>query len=344
VLGAISRRDIKMPRMWHDEQLSLEPIRDQTIAVIGYGIQGAAQASNMRDSGLKVIVGLRKGGRSWEVAAKAGHRVMEVSEAAKAADVVHMLIPDMEQSGTYREAVAPQLTKGKALSFSHGAAIHWRWIVPPESVDVIMLAPKAPGQRVRELYLQNFGTPALVAVHRDASGGAWNRILGIAKATGCARAGIIETTFKEEVETDWFGEQADLCGGVDRLVRTAFETLVEAGYQPEIAYFECLHELKLIVDLIQKYGIAGMYRRVSETARYGGLTRGGKVISAEVKKSMRRTLDDIQKGNFAKEWVEAYQREGQRAFEKYLGELDKHQIEQVGRKLRSMMWPREAVS
>ncbi|TLY04195.1 MAG: ketol-acid reductoisomerase [Thaumarchaeota archaeon] len=296
-----------MPRMWHDEQLSLEPIRDQTIAVIGYGIQGAAQASNMRDSGLKVIVGLRKGGRSWEVAAKAGHRVMEVSEAAKAADV-------------------------------------WRWIVPPESVDVIMLAPKAPGQRVRELYLQNFGTPALVAVHRDASGGAWNRILGIAKATGCARAGIIETTFKEEVETDWFGEQADLCGGVDRLVRTAFETLVEAGYQPEIAYFECLHELKLIVDLIQKYGIAGMYRRVSETARYGGLTRGGKVISAEVKKSMRRTLDDIQKGNFAKEWVEAYQREGQRAFEKYLGELDKHQIEQVGRKLRSMMWPREAVS
>ncbi|TLY01652.1 MAG: ketol-acid reductoisomerase [Thaumarchaeota archaeon] len=333
-----------MPRMWHDEQLSLGPLRDQTIAVIGYGIQGAAQASNMRDSGLKVLVGLRKGGRSWEVAAKEGHKVLEVVEAARAADIVHMLIPDMEQSRVYREAVAPQLTKGKALSFSHGAAIHWRWIVPPDYVDVIMLAPKAPGQRVRELYLQNFGTPALVAVQRDASGGAWNRILGMAKATGCARAGIIETTFKEEVETDWFGEQADLCGGVDRLVRTALETLVEAGYQPEIAYFECLHELKLIVDLIQKYGIAGMYRRVSETARYGGLTRGGRVIGTEVRKSMKRTLDEIQKGNFAKEWVEAYGKEGSRAFEKYLGELDKHQIEEVGRRLRSIMWPREAVS
>src|SRR3989441_6014345 len=313
-------RRVNMSRMWHDEQLSLGPLRDQTIAVIGYGIQGAAQASNMRDSGLKVIVGLRKDGRSWEVAAKEGHKVLEVVEAAKAADIVHMLIPDMEQSRVYLEAVAPHLTKGKALSFSHGAAIHWRWIVPPDSVDVIMLAPKAPGQRVRELYLQNFGTPALVAVHRDASGGAWNRILGIAKATGCARAGIIETTFKEEVETDWFGEQADLCGGVDRLVRTAFETLVEAGYQPEIAYFECLHELKLIVDLIQKYGIAGMYKRVSETARYGGVTRGGGGVGTGGGEAVKKTLGDIQKGRFAKGWVEAYGKEGSRGLAEYLCE------------------------
>src|SRR3989475_1745116 len=317
-------RRVNMSRMWHDEQLSLGPLRDQTIAVIGYGIQGAAQASNMRDSGLKVLVGLRKGGRSWETAAKEGHKVLEVAEAASAADIVHMLIPDMEQSGVYREAVAPHLTKGKALSFSHGAAIHWRWIVPPDSVDVIMLAPKAPGQRVRELYLQNFGTPALVAVQRDASGGAWNRILGMAKATGCARAGIIETTFKEEVETDWFGEQADLCGGVDRLVRTAFETLVEAGYQPGIAFFECLHELKLIVDLIQKERVAGVYRRGSETARDRGVCRGGRGVGSGVKKSMKKGLKDNPKGGFAEKRGGAEGRGGGRGLRKKLRQVGKN--------------------
>src|SRR2546428_11632958 len=203
--GATSEaRYKKMPRMWHDEQLSLGPLKDQTIAVIGYGIQGAAQASNMRDSGLKVLVGLRKGGRSWNVDAKEGHKVLEVADAAEVADIVHMLIPDMEQSGVYREAVAPKLTKGKALSFSHGAAIHWRWIVPPDSVDVIMLAPKAPEQRLRELYFQNFWTPALVAVQRDAFVGAGNRICGMAKCTGCARAGIIEITFKDYDAPYWF--------------------------------------------------------------------------------------------------------------------------------------------
>jgi ketol-acid reductoisomerase len=330
--------------MWHDEQVSLEPLKDQTIAVIGYGIQGAAQASSLRDSGLKVVVGLRKGGKSWRRATKEGHRVREVAEASRQADIIHVLIPDMEQARVYREEIAPYVTKGKALAFSHGAAIHWKWIVPPEGVDVIMLAPKGPGQRLRELYLEGFGIPALVAVHRDSSGRAWDRILGMAKATGCTRAGVIETTFKEEVETDWFGEQVDLCGGVDRLVRTAFETLVEAGYQPEIAYFECLHELKLIVDLVQKYGIAGMYRRVSETARYGGLTRGERIIGPEVKKSMRKTLTDIQKGNFAEEWVKMYGKEGSRAFEKYLAELDNHPIEKVGKRLRSMMWPKEDLS
>jgi ketol-acid reductoisomerase len=330
--------------MWRDDQVSLEPIRDETIAVIGYGIQGAAQASNMRDSGLKVLVGLRKGGKSWKRATNEGHTVLEVAEASGRADIIHILVPDMEQARVYREEIAPHLAKGKAISFSHGAAIHWKWVVPPRDADVIMLAPKAPGQRLRELYLQNFGTPALVAVHRDASGRAWERILGIAKATGCTRAGVIETTFKEEVETDWFGEQVDLCGGVDGMVRSAFETLVEAGYQPEIAYFECLHELKLIVDLIQKYGISGMYRRVSETARYGGLTRGRRVIGPGVKKSMKGVLADIRKGVFAKEWVKVYDREGPRAFEKYLEELDDQQIERVGRRLRGMMWPKEDVS
>jgi ketol-acid reductoisomerase len=333
-----------MAKMWRDEELSLEPVRNQTIAVIGYGIQGAAQASNMRDSGLDIIVGLRKAGKSWNLAAKDGHKVMTVSDASKNADIIHILIPDMEQAKTYRDDISPHLDKGKALSFSHGAAIHWKWIVPPDSVDVLMLAPKAPGQRLRELYLQNFGVPGLVAVHKDATGKAWNRVFGIAKATGCARAGIVQTTFKEEVETDWFGEQVDLCGGVDRLVRTAFETLCEAGYQPEIAYFECLHELKLIVDLINKYGIAGMYRRVSETARYGGLTRGGRVLGPETLKSMKSVLGDIQKGSFAEEWVRAYEKEGPQAFQKYLTELDNHQIEQVGRRLRGMMWPGETIT
>jgi ketol-acid reductoisomerase len=330
--------------MWNDEQTSLSPIKNETVAVIGYGIQGQAQASNMRDSGLNVIVGLRKGGDSWDKASREGHKVAEVPEASEKADIVHVLIPDMEQARVYREEIAPHMRRGNALSFSHGAAIHWKWVVPPDGVDVIMLAPKSPGQRLRELYLQNFGTPALVAVHKDASGRAWDRILGIAKATGCSRAGVLETTFKEEVESDWFGEQVDLCGGVEMMVKNAFETLVEAGYAPEIAYFEVCHELKLIVDLVQKYGISGMYRRVSETARYGGLTRGKMAIGADVKKSMKKILNDIQNGKFAKEWVGAYNKEGQRSFGKYMDELDKHQIETVGKRLRALMWPNESIT
>src|SRR5881296_2973523 len=331
-------------KKWFDGDVSFEQLRNKTIAIVGYGIQGRAQANNLKDSGLNVIIGLYKEGKSWKVAENDGHIVKEVKEASKLADIIHVLTPDMEQANVYKNEIEPGLSEGKTLNFSHGAAIHWKWIVPPDNIDVVMVAPKGPGQRVRELYQEGFGTPSLVAVYQDYSGDALNTVLGLAKAIGSTKPGVIETTFKEEVETDWFGEQADLCGGVDRLVRTAFETLVEAGYQPEIAYFECLHELKLIVDLIQKYGIAGMYRRVSETARYGGLTRGGRVIGTEVRKSMKRTLDEIQKGNFAKEWVEAYGKEGSRAFEKYLGELDKHQIEEVGRRLRSIMWPREAVS
>lgn len=333
-----------MARLWNDEQVSIAPIKNETVAVIGYGIQGQAQASNMRDSGLNVVVGLRKGGRSWDKAASEGHKVAEVPDASEKADIIHILIPDMEQARVYKEEIAPHLRRGKALSFSHGAAIHWRWIAPPDGVDVIMLAPKSPGQRLRELYLQNFGTPALVAVEKDASGRAWDRILGIAKATGCTRAGVLETTFKEEVESDWFGEQVDLCGGVEMMIKNAFETLVEAKYSEQVAFFEVCHELKLIVDLIQKYGIAGMYRRVSETARYGGLTRGRRVMDENVKKKMKKVLKEIQDGTFAKEWVRAYEKEGPRSFGKYMDELDNHQIEKVGLTLRKMMWPNEEVT
>ncbi len=330
-------------RRWYDSDISLDEIKNEKIAVIGYGSQGHAQACNMKDSGLDVIVGLRREGASWMKAKADGHSVFEIDEAAKKADIIHILIPDMVQSKIYSEQIAPHLQEGNALSFSHGAAIHWKWIIPPKYVDIVMIAPKSPGQRVREVYLEGFGTPALVAVHNDHSGRAMNRILAMAKGVGCTKAGVLETTFKEEVETDFFGEQVDLCGGVDRLIRNAFETLVEAGYQPEVAYFECLHELKLIVDLIQRYGIGGMYKRVSETARYGGLTRGSMVVGKSSKDGMRKALKDIQSGSFAKEWVEAYRKEGKRAFDKHLEELGQHPIEQVGLALRKMMWPDESV-
>lgn len=332
-----------MARQWMDDQVKLDPIKNETIAVIGYGIQGHAQANNLKDSGIKVIVGLRKEGRSWEQAEKDGHTVQEVSEAAKNSDIIHMLIPDMEQARVYRREITPHLRKGKALGFSHGAAIHWSWIDPPKDVDVIMIAPKAPGQRVRELYLENFGTPALVAVHQDFTKRAWDRCLAMAKGIGCTRAGVLETTFKEETETDWFGEQVDLCGGAHSLILAAFETLVESGYQPEVAYFECLHELKLIVDLIQRYGITGMYNRVSETARYGGLTRGPRVIDDDVKKKMKQILSDIQAGKFAEEWVDIYEKEGKIAFERYMKQLEQHKVEQVGKKVRKMMWPKDPI-
>jgi ketol-acid reductoisomerase len=315
--------------------------KNETIAVIGYGLQGRAQASNLSDSGFKVVVGLRKGGQSWNLAKNDGHRVLPVEEAAKTASIIHMLVPDMVQSSVYKQ-IEQYVTKGKALGFSHGAAIHWGWIKPPQDVDVFMIAPKAPGQRVREVYVSGFGTPSLVAVEQDATGRAWQRTLELAKGIGSARAGLIKTTFKEEVESDWFGEQVDLCGGVDTMIRTAFEVLVERGYQPEVAYFECLHELKLIVDLIQRYGIGGMYRGVSETARYGGLVVGPTIMTSETKGRMQKALDRIQSGEFAKDWVDAYQSEGSQAFEKYLRQLDNHPIEQAGRKLRAMMWPEDS--
>ncbi len=328
-----------MVQTWKDLDISLDPIKDQIIAVIGYGIQGDAQANNMKDSGLNIVIGLKEGGTSWQKAKGDGHEVLSVADACKKADIIHILIPDMIQAKVYKEEIAPNLSEGNALSFSHAAAIYWKWIDAPDNVDVIMVAPKGPGSKVRETYLENFGTPSIVAVEQDKTGTAWDRTLGIGKAIGSAKAGLIKTTFKEEVETDWFGEQADLCGGSASMVVNAFETLVEAGYQPEIAYFEVLHELKLIVDMIQKYGINGMWRRVSETARYGGLTRGPMVMTGDTKEKMKKVLQMIQDGTFNDEWIKNYQNEGKAAFDKYMKELDNHQIEVVGKQMRKMMWP-----
>ncbi len=328
-----------MAQTWKDEDVSLDPIKDQTIAVLGYGIQGNAQSNNMKDSGLNVIVGVKEGGSSWQKAQDDGHKVMSISDATKAGDIIQVLIPDMVQAKVYKEEIGPNLSEGNALSFSHAAAIHWKWIEAPNNVDIIMIAPKGPGSKVRETYQQGFGTPSIVAVHQDYTKKAWERTLGIAKAIGSTKAGVIKTTFKEEVETDWFGEQADLCGGCASMVINSFETLVEAGYQPEIAYFEVLHELKLIVDMIQRYGINGMWRRVSETARYGGLTRGPVVMNAETKERMKKVLEEIQNGTFNEEWISEYQKNGKNAFDRYMKELDAHQIEKVGKNMRKMMWP-----
>lgn len=328
-----------MAKIWKDDDVSLDPIKNQTIAVLGYGIQGDAQANNMKDSGLNVILGLKEGGNSWNKAKNDGHNVMSVSEACKQADIIHVLIPDMIQGDVYQGEISPNLSEGNALSFSHAAAIYWKWIEAPKNIDIIMIAPKGPGSKVRETYLDGFGTPSIVAVEQDFTGNAWDRTLGIAKAIGSTRAGVIKTTFKEEVETDWFGEQADLCGGSASMVMNAFETLVDAGYQPEIAYFEVLHEMKLIVDMIQRYGIAGMYRRVSETARYGGLTRGQMVMNEENKNQMKKVLQMIQDGTFNDEWVSDYKKNGKNAFDRYMKEIGAHQIEQVGKKMRQMMWP-----
>jgi ketol-acid reductoisomerase len=325
-------------KKWFDSDVSLEQLQNKTIAVVGYGIQGRAQANNMKESGLNVIIGLYKGGKSWKIAENDGHVVKEVKEASKLADIIHVLTPDMEQSTVYKNEIEPVLSEGKTLNFSHGAAIHWKWIVPPKNIDVVMVAPKGPGQRVRELYQEGFGTPSLVAVYQDYSGSALNTVLALAKAIGSTRPGVIETTFKEEVETDWFGEQVDLCGGAHSLVLSAFETLVEAGYQPEVAYYECLHELKLIVDLIYKYGITGMYNRVSETARYGGLTRGPRIIDKEVKEKMKQVLKDIQSGEFANEWASVYKKDGKNSFVRFMNQLEKHQLEIVGNEMRKMMW------
>ncbi len=328
-----------MAKIWKDDDVSLEPIKDQKIAVLGYGIQGHAQSNNMKDSGLNVIIGLKEGGSSWKKAQDDGMTVMPVAKACQEADIIYVLIPDMVQAQTYKDEIEQNLSEGNALAFSHAAAIHWGWIKAPNNVDVIMVAPKGPGSKVRETYLDGFGTPSIVAVNQDYTKTAWDRTLAIAKAIGSTKAGVIQTTFQEEVETDWFGEQADLCGGCASMVTNAFETLVDAGYQPEIAYFEVLHELKLIVDLIQRYGINGMWRRVSETARYGGLTRGPVVMNADSKERMKKILEEIQNGTFNEEWISEYKKNGKNAFDRYMKDLDGHQIEQVGKKMRQMMWP-----
>jgi len=323
-------------RVYYEADTERARLRDRVFTVIGYGSQGHAHAQNLRDSGAKVIVGLRPGGASWKQATADGLDVRPVAEAAKAGDVIMMLVPDQEQRGVYEAAVAPALAPGKTLMFAHGFNIHFGEIVPPAGVDVSLIAPKSPGHLVRSEYQAGRGVPGLVAIHQDASGNALQNALAYATGIGCSRAGVIATTFAEETETDLFGEQAVLCGGVTALIQAGFETLTEAGYSPEMAYFECLHELKLIVDLIYRGGLGFMRHSISDTAEYGDLTRGGRVISPAVREEMRKLLADIRSGAFAKEWI-AESRAGAPRFNELRRAAKNSQIEQVGAKLRAMM-------
>ena len=325
-----------MANVYYDKDADLSRLEGKTVAVIGYGSQGHAHALNLRDSGVDVVVGLYSGSRSWGKAEADGLRVATVAEAAKEADIVMMLVPDPVQPKLYAEAVAPGLEPGNTLMFAHGFNIRFGQIVPPDYVDVSMVAPKAPGHRLRELYVEGQGTPALLAVHQDASGEAKANALAYAKGLGCTRAGVIETTFAEETETDLFGEQVVLCGGVSALVKAGFETLVEAGYQPEIAYFECLHELKLIVDLIYQGGLAYMRYSVSDTAEHGDYTGGPKIITEQTRQAMRQILKDIQDGTYARSWIEENEA-GRPNFKKWRRQEMYHPVEQVGRRLRAMM-------
>ncbi len=328
-------------RLFRDHDADISLLKDKTIAVIGYGSQGRAWAHNMRDSGLKVILGLRRGGKSWEQARADGFDVYEIDEATKLADVIVMLIPDMVQPRVWSEKISRNLRQGQIICFAHGFCIHYGLIKPPSYVDVILVAPKGPGSAVRELYLKGFGVPALVAVHQDYSGKALQYALAIAKANGFTRAVVIESSFKEETETDLIGEQCVLVGGVMELIKKAFEVLVEKGYQPEVAYFEVLHELKLIVDLIWRRGLTGMLEIVSETAKYGGLTVGPKVIDEHVRDNIRRAADRVMSGEFAREWLEEYER-GCPTLRRLLEETARHPVEEVGRKLRELIFREEA--
>ena len=325
-----------MPPKIHYEEAVTQKLEGKRVAVIGYGSQGRAHALNMHDSGVDVVVGLRKDSPTWERAESDGVAVTGVHEASSGAEIVALLVPDQHQASVYSEAIEPNLEPGTALLFAHGFNIHFGQIRPPADTDVVMVAPKAPGPLVRRTFEEGSGTPGLLAVHQDATGDAAERALAYAHAIGCTRAGVIETTFAEETETDLFGEQAVLCGGTSRLIQAGFETLVEAGYQPEIAYFECLHELKLIVDLLYEGGFAGMRNAISDTAEYGDLTRGRKVVGTEVEESMRAILDDIRSGSFAKEWV-LESRSGYPVFDAERRRQAEHPIEEVGARLRSMM-------
>ena len=325
-----------MVAIYYDQDADLELIRARRVAVIGYGSQGHAHAQNLRDSGVQVKVGLRPEGKSWRKAQEAGLAVAPVAEAARWGEVIVMLIPDTAQPAVYRQHIEPHLAPGKTLMFSHGFNIRFGTIQPPPMVDVSMVAPKAPGHRVREIYQEGGGTPALLAVHQDASGEAHALALSYAAALGCTHAGVIETTFAEETETDLFGEQAVLCGGVSALVKAAFETLVEAGYQPEIAYFECLHELKLIVDLMYRGGLNYMRYSVSDTAEHGDYTGGPRLITEETRGEMSRMLAEIQDGTYARRWIEENEK-GRPWFNARRREEQNHLIEEVGARLRAMM-------
>jgi ketol-acid reductoisomerase len=325
-----------MATLYYDSSANLELIRQRKVAVIGYGSQGHAHALNLRDSGVAVTVGLPASSQSRPRALAEGLRVTDVAEAAAWADVIMLLTPDTTQPAIYRDALAPALASGKVLLFAHGFNIRFGTIVPPPNVDVAMIAPKSPGHRVRELFVEGAGTPGLLAVHQDASGGARELALSYAAAIGCTRAGVLETTFAEETETDLFGEQTVLCGGVSALVKAGFETLVEAGYQPEVAYFECLHELKLIVDLMYRGGLNYMRYSVSDTAEHGDYTGGPRIINDETRQAMRQILTEIQDGTYAKAWIGENAR-GRTTFNATREREQHQQLEEVGARLREMM-------
>jgi len=326
-----------MPAKVHtDKDADLNVLKNKTLAVLGFGSQGHAHALNLKDSGLNVIIGLYEGSKSIPVAQKMGFEVYPTGEAVRRADVIFVALPDTKQPASYKKEIEPNLAKGKTLLFSHGFSIHFKTIVPPKNVDVILVAPKGPGHIVRRQYTEGKGVPALVAVFQNPSKQAKKVALAWAKGIGGTRAGVIETTFKEETETDLFGEQTVLCGGLSALVLAGYETLVEAGYQPEMAYFECLHELKLIVDLMNEAGVSGMRFSISETAKWGDVSVGPKIIDAGVKKRMKAALKDVQQGKFAKGWIKEYEN-GYKRYNALLKKGESHSIEKVGARLRSMM-------
>jgi len=324
-----------MVRVYLDKDVDLSDLNDQVVSVIGYGGQGRAQALNMRDSGAKVILGLRRGGASWNRAIADGFEPLTIQEASSKATIVHILIPDLEQPRVYEKEILPTLQSGKALAFSHGYNIHFRQIVPPHNVDVIMVAPKGPGFRVRELYQQGFGVPSLVAVYQDFSKQAKQRAIAMCKAIGSTRAGVIETTFKDETESDLFGEQAVLVGGLIELIKNGFEVLVEAGYAPELAYFEACNEMKLIMDLVYKGGFSGMLHGISDTAKYGGLIEGPRIIDGHVRENMKALLQEVRSGKFAEKWT-SNPRRSMEELRRLMAKMDEHQIERVGRDIRKM--------
>jgi ketol-acid reductoisomerase len=323
-------------RMYYDKDANLEVLKGKKIAIIGYGSQGHAHALNMKESGVDVCVGLYKGSKSWKRAEEQGLEVLEAKEAAKKSDFIMLLIPDEKQAALYKEAIEPNLSEGKSLVFAHGFNIHYGQIVPPKNIDVFMVAPKGPGHTVRSQFMDGKGVPCLVAVYQDYTGNAKTNALAYAKGIGGTRAGVLETTFKEETETDLFGEQAVLCGGITELMKAGFETLVEAGYQPESAYFECLHEMKLIVDLINQGGLSYMRYSISDTAEYGDYMTGRRIITEETRKEMKRILSEVQDGSFAKSWILENQA-NRPSFNAMRKREQEHQIEKVGKELRKMM-------
>ena len=325
-----------MAKTYHDEDADLKLIRQKKVAILGYGSQGHAHALNLKDSGVEVRIGLPAGSKSKPRAEKVGLEVMTTADAAKWADVIMVLAPDQTQGKIYADSIAPNMTAGKTLMFAHGFNIRYGTIEPPANVDVSMVAPKAPGHRVREVFVEGGGTPALVAVHQDSSGQALALALSYAKGIGCTRAGVLETTFKEETETDLFGEQAVLCGGVSALVKAGFETLTAAGYQPELAYFECFHELKLIVDLMYRGGLAYMRHSISDTAEYGDYTAGPRIVTDETRAAMKKLLSEIQDGTFAKHWLDE-NATGRKWFEEQRRKEAVHSLEKVGAPLRAAM-------